>query len=156
MKKILNKKIEFILKETYLSVIKNSTNSKMFRNAYAKVNGKKKDILRNGDLSCAYYVSSILTIFKLIKTPHTTVQSTIKDMQKNGWYEIKRPRNGCVLLWGEKYFKKSDETHSHIGFYIGKQKAISNSSNKGVPTIHTYKKHNGRILEKIFWHSNLD
>ncbi len=149
-------KIKFLIKETYLSVIKNSVGSKTYRSAYAKVNGRKKDILENGNLSCAYFVSSILTVFKLINTPHTTVKSTIKDMQKNGWHEIKRPRNDCVLVWGEKYFKESGETHSHIGFYIGKQKAISNNSKKSTPTIHSYKKHDGRTIEKIFWHSKLD
>ena len=56
-----------ILFDTYIVVIKNSVGSNIFRNSYAKVNGKKKDILKNGKVSCAFFVSSILALFPLFK-----------------------------------------------------------------------------------------
>ncbi len=148
-------KVEILLKESYLAMIKNSVGTKMFQEYFAKVNGKKEEVLHKGDRSCAIYVSSILLLFRLIKNTQLTVHRTLKDMQKSGWVEIKRPKVGCILLWEEKEYGKGNP-RKHIGFYIGKNKAISNSSKKGSPTIHSYKKHDGRKLEKVFWNSKLD
>ena len=103
MKKLITKeKIEPILFETYLATIKNSIGSKMFRQIYAKVNGKKKDITKNGELSCAYYTSSLLSIFKLIKDVHATVSGTIKDLEEFGWVEVNKPKIGAILVWEKK------------------------------------------------------
>ena len=52
--------MEFLIYKNYLSTIKASENSKMFRHIYVLENNKEKDILKNGELSCAYYVSCIL------------------------------------------------------------------------------------------------
>lgn len=91
-------KVEPILIDTYLGAIKNSIGSKMFRNLYAKVDGKKVDITKNGNLSCAVFVSSILFLFKLIKGVHATVNGTIRDLKESGWIETKTPEIGCVLV----------------------------------------------------------
>ncbi len=149
MKKL---KVKPLLKETYLQMIKNSLGSKSFRNVYAIVNNKKTDITKNGDSSCALFVSSILVIFKLIKEMHVTVNGTIKDMRENGWQEIKKPKEGCILVWKEK---ETGEKHKHIGFYIGDNKAISNSSKRGYPTKHNWAKYDNRAVEFIFWNPKL-
>lgn len=148
--------VAFLIKESYVAMIKNSHNTSLFKHAYARVNGKKKDIMRDGDLSCAYYASSLLTLFQLTKTPHATVKSTLTDMQTCGWYTIQRPKVGCVLVWGEKFFAESGETHPHIGFYIGKNQAVSNSSRKKCVSIHSYKEYGGRPLIAMYWHPILD
>ena len=57
-------KVVPILIDSYIAIIKNSVGSQLFRNLYAKVNGKKIDITENGKLSCAFYVSSVLLLFK--------------------------------------------------------------------------------------------
>src|SRR3990172_5190615 len=119
-----------VLRDTYLRTIKNSVGTNLFRNFYAKVNGQKKDILRDGDLACAYFVSCILKIFGLVKDIHTTVSGTMADMKKSGWRLAKNVEPGCVLFWEAK--KSGRETHSHIGFYMGNKKAISNSSLKRI------------------------
>jgi len=77
-------KVDLILVKTYLAAIENSVGSKMFRNLYAKVNGKNKDITENGNLSCALYVSSLLYLFKLIKDIHATVSGTLGDLKRSG------------------------------------------------------------------------
>jgi hypothetical protein len=149
------KKILPLQIETYLAVIKNSVGSKMFRNVYAKVNGKKNDITKDGDLSCAFFVSSILVLFKLIKEIHTTIDGTTKDLEDFGWIEIKKPKLGCILVWAEKDFG-NNELHKHIGFYVGREKAISNSSNKKYPTEHNWDKYDGRKVKQILWHPKLE
>jgi len=102
--------------DSYLQFIKNSVGSKMFRNFYAKVNGQKKDILGDGDLSCAFFVSAVLANFGLIKRGHCTVDGTISELEQNGWQKIKKPKVGAVLVWVEKIDEKGGK-HKHIGFY---------------------------------------
>ncbi len=149
-----------------MAVIKNSVGSKMFRNSYAKVNGKKTDILDDGELSCAFFVSSILAIFPLFELlkypPHATVEGTVKDLERSGWRKIpaaKEPQIGSIIVWEKKNFGKND-FHKHIGFYIGGKNAISNSLKKRTPIIHhwTYGEKNGRPVRKIeavYWNKKL-
>ncbi|MDO8743301.1 MAG: hypothetical protein Q7J30_01975 [Candidatus Azambacteria bacterium] len=149
-----------ILFDTYIAVIKNGVGSKMFRNVYAKVDGKKTDIMKNGDVSCAFFASSILVLFKLIKEIHGTVDGTARDLGQSGWKKIKQPKIGSVIVWEKKDFGKKD-FHKHIGFYMGNNKAIStNSSKNGQPAIHhwTYgikNKKPGRNIESIYWNKKL-
>ncbi|MDP3004294.1 MAG: hypothetical protein Q8N43_02195 [Candidatus Azambacteria bacterium] len=150
-----------ILFDTYIAVVKNSVGSKMFRNSYAKINDKKTDILQDGMLSCAFFVSSILVLFKLIKEIHGTVDGTVRDLEQSGWQKIKKPKIGSVIVW-EKIDFGNKNFHKHIGFYIGNNKAIStNSFKKGRPVIHhwTYGiKRNKpvRKIEAIFWNKKIN
>lgn len=150
----LKPKIIPLTKENYLRFIKNSVGSKNFQKFYALVGGKKKDILRDGDLSCAYFVSSVLKIFDLIGKVHVTVSGTVKDMKKSGWRETKQLKEGNVLLWEARETKR--ETHKHIGFYVGGKKAISNSDKMQVPVRHSFTFGNKRKIEKIFWNIKLN
>lgn len=127
------KEIKLKFFDTYLKVIKNSLGTKMFRNIYAEVNGEYTDITKDGDLSCAFYVSSVLLMFKSIESVHSTVLSTVVDMKKSGWSETEEPLSGDVVVWGEE----KNSNHKHIGFFLGKEQAISNSKNKGCPIEHS-------------------
>ncbi len=152
--------VRIILKESYIKAIKNSVGSNLFRNLYAYVNGKKKDILKDGVRSCAIHTSSLLYLFKLTTDAHATVKGTVADLIKSGWIEIKRPREGAILVWEAQRFGGKEE-HKHIGFYISKNKAISNSSKKHRPILHhwTFGMKNGRPVrkvEQIFWNKKLD
>ncbi|TSC91812.1 MAG: hypothetical protein CEN90_276 [Parcubacteria group bacterium Licking1014_17] len=154
-------KVKILLLESYLAAIKNSVGSKTYRSLLAEINGKKIDIAGNGSYSCALFASSILFVFKLIKDMHATVNSLAKDLETFGWQEIKNPKIGSILIWDEIYDNKSGKVHKHAGFYIGNNKAISNSEAKKSPQIHhlTYGERNGqpvRKITKIFWHKKLD
>jgi len=140
--------------ETYLAVIKNSIGSKLFRNLYIKINNKKIDATKNGMLSCAFFVSSILFLFKFIKEIHATVDSTIRDLKQSGWREIKKPTIGSILVWEEINFGKND-FHKHIGFYIGNNKAISNDYKSGKPIKHHFTFNNKRKIKLILWNPTL-
>jgi hypothetical protein len=150
-----NQKITPLIFETYLAVIKNSVGSNLFKNFYAEINGEKTDITKNGELSCAFYTSSILALFKLIKEIHTTVDSTVKDLKMSKWESIKTPKIGSVVVWEKINFGKSG-IHKHIGFYIGDKKAISNSSQKGYPIEHHFTFRAKRKIETFLWHLALD
>jgi len=130
-------KIKILTYQNYLQMIKTSQGSQMFRHLYVLMDGKKKDVLENGNLSCAYYVSSILKIFDLISQPHATVKSTIEDMLKSNWQPTKKLKPGNVLVWQEKKFSNGT-IHQHVGFYLGQDKAISHQYEKKMPIIHHF------------------
>ena len=121
---------------------------------YVKVGNKKEDDTRDGELSCAYFVSSILVMFGLIKKIHRTVDGLIEEMKKCGWKKIENPRKGSILVWEVKKF--NEEQHKHVGFFIGNAKAISNDFKKRAPAIHHWTFKKKRKIETIFWHKKLE
>lgn len=144
---------------SYIKMIKNSVGSRVYRSLYFKVKRNPWDVLGNGNLSCAYFVSTILRHFDLIKDWRTSVDELVAEMKKNGWRPIKKPKIGSVIVWGSRYFSDSGERHGHIGFYIGNGWAVSTSSKKRCPVIHHWKKEptgkRKRKITKILWHPKL-
>jgi hypothetical protein len=131
--------------KTFLSFVLNSVGSNCFRNFYATIDIQNEDVLQDGELSCAFFVSFVLSGFKMIKNPHTTVQSTIKDLQTSDfWQEINNQEYllGDVIVWEKLDFnEKSEENleqnwHGHIGFAISQTEAISNNSKTKNPQKH--------------------
>lgn len=129
----------------------------MFRNYFYQNLG---DILKNGDLSCAYFVSIVLLMFGFVDKPYFRVLDTIAEMEKNGWYEITKLRKGCIVVWNP--IVQNGGTHLHIGFYMGKGIAISNRSSLGVPGEHSVTasgldKTPTKIgtIRTIYWHDKL-
>lgn len=154
------KKIKPLFAETYLAAIKNSVGSKIWQNYYAKVGKNKIDIMGGGDLSCAFYVSSILTMFGLLQKIHGTVSGTIFDLEKSGWRKTKKMKVGAVIVWEGK-LGKDGESHRHIGFCLDEKSAISNSSQTRKIAQHhlTYGQKNGRparAIESIWTHKRLN
>lgn len=151
-----------LLFETYLTTIKASVGAEIFKHNFALVDGNKQDILKNGQLSCAFFVSFILNAFNLLPAEglHTGVDGLVRDLLKSGWQLIDTPRIGAVLVW-ERIIQTDGEPHQHVGFYLGDDQAISNSSEQGTPAIHhvTYgTKSDGtpeRKLIAIYWHDSL-
>lgn len=157
------RKPEFEIFLSYIKTIENSVGSNIFRNLYFRIENKIVDVLDDGDLSCATYVTTILYIHDLIKERHTTVVATIDDILKSGWYEIKDARRGALILWD--YKKKDDGTqgkHKHVGFYINSDTAVSNDSSTRVvakhhPTFGTFP--NGEAKREIlayYWNDKLN
>ena len=152
-------RVEPLLFDTYLAIIKGSVESKMFQNFYARVNGTKKEITLGGRLSCAFFVSSLLKLFDLVESIHPTVHHTLLDMERSGWKKIKSPRLGCVVICVEDKRKfKADEklyppTHKHIGFFVGAGKAISNRREKRTPISHLLR---FRPVLAYYWHKRLE
>lgn len=137
-------------RKTLFKLIENSIGSKLFRNNYFFVDGKSKDLLKNGELSCAFYVSSILYLLRLIKDVHTTVQGTIKDMEESGWYKIEKPKKGAVIL-----YEPDKHGHLHLGFYWSKNRAVSNVSSKKSPNFHHLNYKRRKILA-FYYHKELE
>lgn len=148
------------LAQSYLAMIKNSMGTKMFRNLYINTPSGKKDVLNNGQFSCSVFVSYVLYGWGLITDTHAKIDPAIRDMLGFGWYVIKEPREGCIIEWDYKLMNGSH--NKHLGFYLGKEKAISNRQEKGFPIIHHWtfgidknKKPKRKILN-LYWHDKLN
>jgi len=133
-----NKKLKILIFDNYLNVVKKSPGTKMFQNLFFEIGGKKVDITKNGELSCTYFMSSILMILHLLdikKAPHAKVDGLIKNIKKFGWRKISvsNLNPGDIIIW-----EKTKTRHKHSGFYIGSDKAISNSTSKKHPIKHHY------------------
>jgi len=137
-------------RKTLFKLIENSIGAKFFKNNYFFINGKSKDLLKDGELSCAFYVTIILKILRLIRDIHLTVDSTLKDMKRSGWYQIKKPKKGAIVLWD-----KNKNGHYHLGFYWIKNKAVSNVSSKRSPNFHPLN-YQGRKILAFYYHKKLE
>jgi hypothetical protein len=120
---------------SFLAMVRNSVGSGMFRNLFVRRDGAIVDALHDGVRSCAFYVSSILTIFKKIGPFHATVGSTVRDLEQSGWRRVDGDLTpGDVLVWEAADFDGGP--HAHIGFCVGDDLAVSTSYETGTPILH--------------------
>lgn len=114
--------------KTYLKLIRNSVGTEMFRNFYIQTSdGTEVDALSDGSNSCAFYVSSVLTLFKKHSGVHGTVKSTIEDLKQSGWQDatMDAMQAGDVIVWDA--VELEGERYEHVGFYVGDNRAVSTS-----------------------------
>ncbi|MGL4758256.1 MAG: hypothetical protein ACRCXZ_02895 [Patescibacteria group bacterium] len=136
-----NLEVKRLPKELYLTIIKNSVGTNLFKNFPLIVNGDKIDAVRNGAISCAFYVSGILSMLNMIESIHGTIIATELDIKNYDFKELRIEdglEEGDIIVWeGVNFGDKENPTiHEHIGFYIGQGKAISNSEKLGHPIEH--------------------
>lgn len=149
MPKSKQPKIERLIFKSYLAMIKNSPGTNMFKNFFVLLANEEKDVTQNGSLACAFFVSSVLTIWGLVEHVSGTVTGVETMIKKSGWLKINRPKPGAVLVWEEK------KEHRHIGFCLSPHLAVSNCPNR--PKIHDLNfSCQNRKLEAIYWHPSFD
>ena len=141
--------------KSYIQLIHNSVGSNLFRNLYVETPERGEfDALDDGYNSCAFYVSSVLVIFKKLSGIHGTVVSTIRDLTESGWHEVSKPQAGDVLVWEAQQF--DDGLKEHIGFSLGNGRAVSTSwANKAV-VVHDDVFDGKRKITKILRQSDWD
>lgn len=140
-------KFQYLLEESYLAFISNSLGSKAYQSFFVKKNGQAYDVLRKGELSCAFFVSTVLYVFKLIEAPSFTIARTAEKLVANGAKRVplNKLKPGDVLVWVSREEKTGP--HNHIGFYIGGTQAISNSDKKRAIARHDYEFKGKRKIE---------
>jgi hypothetical protein len=151
MEQPVKRKFEYLRPESYLVMIKNSVGTKMFRTFYVKdEKGRTTDILKNGDLSCPVFVCHILLAFGLIQKSHFTVARTVDDLVESGFKKVtvKAMKPGDVIVWAAH--KGRTGYHTHIGFFVGKDRAISNSSKKREVAKHHYTYGGKREISAVY------
>ena len=137
--------------DNYISVIKNSVGTEMFRNWYCTVDGVKTEVLGDGNLSCPLYLTGVLKIFDLVHETQITVHRALKEMETSGWKEITKPQLGAVIVWGEKLGETG--IHKHMGFYLGENLAVSTNDKAKKVITHPL---DYRPILNYLWHPKLD
>ena len=125
-----NPDLEKLPRKSLIKMIENSIGSKTFNSFYVldKKSGKELDILEDGGLSCASFVSGILTIYGLIDHPHATVKGVIASLtEEYGWRETEKLEPSNVVLW-EEIACGEESNNQHLGFILNENEAVSNSS----------------------------
>lgn len=138
MEKYLPNTVVMLPLDNYIATIKGSIGSEMFRHLYATVNGVRKDITNDGLVSCAFFVSSILSMpnFKLLPTQHAGVAGMIRALEASGWVKTDHVAvPGEVIVW-EKAQQAGGEAHMHAGFFVGDNKAVSHVDSTRTPQEH--------------------
>ncbi len=163
LKKLKGVVVEPLLLDTYLAMIGASVGTPLFRSFWAKVNGKRTNIVRDGRVSCSFYTASILKLFNLVQEVQVTINRLKRDMKESGWHEIPRPRVGCVVFWLPKpadasRMRKDTGVYqplvSHCGFYVGGGEAVHNDGDKTMAPVRAPLKY--RPVESYWWHDALD
>lgn len=146
-----NNLIKLVRRNLILS-LRASVGTTIFQNFYVrrKSDSKELDTMEGGELSCAFYVSSMLAIYGLIDRAHSVVETTVARMQEAGWRETKVPRPGAVAVW------PAYQGHEHIGFVLDVDEYISNSLTKRTPHLHEQRLPDGRMPKAYYWHPVLD
>lgn len=103
--------------KTYLQLIRNSIGTEMFRNFYIQMaDGTEMDALSDGSNSCAFYVSSVLTLFGKHSGVHGTIKSTVTDLSHSGWRQVDEEsiQAGDVIVWDAVELEGA--RYEHVGF----------------------------------------
>lgn len=143
--------------KTYLQLLENSVGSAAFRNFYMQApDGTEFDAMDNGDNSCAFFVSSVLTLFKKLSGIHGTIEATLRDARLSGWEPVaeRDMQPGDLLVWEPA---TESDGHEHIGFYLGDYTAVSTSSSQRIVVRHDA--HYGdmtRTIQQVLRYSNWD
>lgn len=134
-------------------MIKNSVGTEMFRHNYALVDGVETDLLRDGELSCAFFASFVLRAFGLIKELHLRTVGAVKDLEASGWRKTETPHEGDVVVWEEQQQKSG--IYPHIGFYIDAQSVITHRDTNRTPIVHSLTFNDTRAVTAYYTHDFL-
>lgn len=142
----------FLTRKNLIRMVEASIGTELFRNTYVldKRTGKTIDTTQDGDQSCSYYVSGILTLLMLIDHPHSIVPTTIKKMEEAGWYKIDQPKPGAIVHW-----PVGRTGHEHLGFYLSENTYVSNSYKSRSPKQHVADWRSSKP-DAYYWHPKLD
>ncbi len=139
-------------------MIENSIGNKLFNSIIVKEeDGTIRDLLNDGEYSCALFVSSILFLHSFTHKSRSTVMNLEKDLLENSLFKI-IPENsieqGDVIIWESVTYEDGSQNR-HIGFAISDSEAISTSYIEKCVVKHSINKkieNSGEIrkIEKVF------
>ncbi len=146
--------------KTLLYRIEASLGSTIFRSVFATVDDKEKDLTRDGQASCAVYVSGLLVWAEKSERMRATVASLEQGLKECGWVQTNERIPGAVVIW-EATKQADGELHEHAGFIVSETEAVSHSDKELAPVKHhiTYGETNTgepqRVIKCIYRHQDL-
>lgn len=120
---------------TLLYRVEASLGTPIFRSVFATVDGEEKDLTRNGQASCAVFVSGLLVWAEKLKRMSATVRSLEEELKENGWLETNDKLPAAVVIW-EATKQADGELHEHTGFILNEVEAVSHSDKELSPVRH--------------------
>ena len=147
--------MKLLVRDTLVSQALGSLGSTQYQYLWVEDEGLRKNIVEDGEHSCAYFITSLLHNLRLLDRMHATIKTTRPDLERHGWVLVREPKPGAVIIWEEQ------RGHEHIGIYIQDEEAISNSTSLRVPKIHDWlfrsdQTPDGRKAVEIYVHPSLD
>ncbi len=150
--------MKILKKESYIKMIENSIGNKLFNSLIIREeDGTIRDLLNDGEYSCALFVSSILFLHSLTSRSRSTVNNLEKDLSENPLFTIinnNTIESGDVIIWESVTYEDGSQNR-HVGFAISNTEAISTSYIEKCVVQHPINKeieNSGEIrkIEKIF------
>ena len=147
---------DLLPRETYLKAIENSIGSTQYRSLMVREeeSGEVRDILEDGNLSCAYFVSSVLLLFGMINKQRATVASLRRFVSEDDrWNEVEvetEVRPGDVVFYRERTFPDG-EPHAHVGFVLSPTEAASTSYREKCVVKHSLEYHPIDSIWRYSW-----
>jgi hypothetical protein len=153
----------WLRRRTLIYIANNSVGSKMWAKSFIlDSDDKVHDLYEDGNLSCAYHVSTTLKMCELWKDQAVgNVGSLVDKLPQNGWYQIDSPRPGAIIVYGRNLLHRAWAT-MHIGIIVGEDEVISNGSNDS----HIIRRHpinytklksgQWREIEGYWWHPDFE
>ena len=118
-----------------------------------KDSGEVKDILGDGEYSCAFFVSSVLYLFQTISKSVSTVKS-LKELidASDVWKSVSlgEIQSGDVIFWEKTKFDDGSE-NAHVGFVLNKEEAVSTDYKTKMVTRHPIKSRSIDSIYRYVW-----
>lgn len=121
--------IEILRRETYIKAIENSIGTRLFNSLFVryKDTGVIKDILNDGEYSCAFFVSGLLSLTQMISKTSSTVDTLKKDIESDeSWKKVEQEdiQPGDIVFYKKMKFEDGSE-NAHVGFVLNSNEAVS-------------------------------
>lgn len=137
-------------------MIENSVGTKMFNSLYAEVDGEKKDILEDGNLSCACFVSSVMYLFEMIDMQRARTESLKKFLDESPNFvkvDCSDAEPGDIAIYGEVEYPNG-RLFPHSGFVKDANTVVSTNYKKKAVDKHALAETpSGQKLEAIYRYS---
>lgn len=116
--------------ETFLKAAEHAPGTGIFRSLIVKneETGEVLDILKDGEYSCAFFISGLLALCKFLPEPCTTVASLEKQLTESEWIKIdsEKTKKGNIIIWEEIVFEDGSRNR-HAGIAVSETEAVSTS-----------------------------
>ena len=155
--------VRWLRRRTLIYIAKNSVGSKMWSKSFIlDSEGNVHDLYEDGNLSCAYHISTTLKMCELWKNEAiANVDSLVNKLPENGWTQIDEPRPGALIVYGKNQLHRAWAT-KHVGILVGSDEVVSNGSNEShiieSHPINYMKLPSGewREIEGYWWHEDFE
>lgn len=109
-------------------MIQNAPDTRLFNSLFVryKDSGDIKDVCNDGEYSCAFFVSGLLTLAGYLEKPHATVaglRAKLLELQFEKIENAKDAQPGDIIFW-DKIEHEDGTVTEHVGF-ISEKGAVS-------------------------------